>query len=266
MPQPGWRVAGLTAFDADATLGAAAGLGRLAYRLDGRHRKRALANVRWAFPDHDDQGQKELARASFEHLVSLAFEVFHTPPIASYRQLGGSRAVAQPQPGDCAADIRPACHPAHRPHRSIGKCSVTCWPCWAFRWRRWPGRWTIRWVNDWLLGVRQKRGLEIITKWQATDRMQAVLDSGGALGFIADQNAGDRGMFVPFFGRLASTYKSIGLLAISRQTPIICGYARRLGQACRYELGTTDIHHARGLGPASAIRFTLRDRSLHPGH
>ena len=96
-------------------------------------------------------------------------------------------------------------------------------------------------VNDWLLGIREKRGLKVITKWDATQRMLDVLSAGGALGFIADQNAGDKGMFVPFFGRLASTYKSIGLLAISQNVPIICGFAHRLGNQYRYELGTVDV-------------------------
>jgi lauroyl/myristoyl acyltransferase len=34
-------------------------------------------------------------------------------------------------------------------------------------------------------------------------------------------------MFVPFFGRAASTYKSIGLLAIQHNVPVLIGYARR---------------------------------------
>ena len=45
--------------------------------------------------------------------------------------------------------------------------------------------------------------------------MTATLwDARGAVGFIADQNAGTKGLFVDFFGRAASTYKSIGLVAI----------------------------------------------------
>jgi len=51
---------------------------------------------------------------------------------------------------------------------------------------------------------------------------------GARVGVIADQNAGDRGLFVPFFGRLASTYKSIGFMALQYDAPIVCGQARRL--------------------------------------
>jgi KDO2-lipid IV(A) lauroyltransferase len=59
--------------------------------------------------------------------------------------------------------------------------------------------------------------------------------------FIADQNAGPDGLFVPFFSRLASTYKSIPLLALRYELPVVCGYARRVDGAFRYELRVTDV-------------------------
>ena len=45
--------------------------------------------------------------------------------------------------------------------------------------------------------------------------------SGTLLGFIGDQDAGRKGLFVDFFGRPASTYKSIGLLAMRKRVPVI---------------------------------------------
>ncbi|MFW6031941.1 MAG: lysophospholipid acyltransferase family protein [Phycisphaeraceae bacterium] len=96
-------------------------------------------------------------------------------------------------------------------------------------------------IDRWLLGIREARGMRIITKWDATQRMIEVLEGGGALGFIADQNAGDKGMFVPFFGKLASTYKSIGLLAMNLEVPVVCGYAHRLGRRYAYEVGSADV-------------------------
>ena len=64
------------------------------------------------------------------------------------------------------------------------------------------------------MGIRERFGLQIVTKWGGVPILQELLQQNTSVGFIADQNAGDRGMFVPFFGRLASTYKSIGLLAM----------------------------------------------------
>jgi KDO2-lipid IV(A) lauroyltransferase len=96
-------------------------------------------------------------------------------------------------------------------------------------------------VNDYLLGVRQRKGLRIITKWGATEEAVEVLGRGGTLGFIGDQNAGSKGMFVPFFSRLASAYKSIGLLALRFNASVVCGYARRVGAGFEFEVGATDI-------------------------
>jgi KDO2-lipid IV(A) lauroyltransferase len=55
-----------------------------------------------------------------------------------------------------------------------------------------------------------------------------VLEAKYPVGLVADQSGGDRGMFVPFFGRLTSTYKSIGLLAMQTGAVLVCGTARRL--------------------------------------
>jgi KDO2-lipid IV(A) lauroyltransferase len=85
--------------------------------------------------------------------------------------------------------------------------------------------------------------MRIMTKFDATHRMVDVLDRGGALGFIADQNAGDKGLFVPFFNRLASCYKSIGLLAMNKRVPIVCGCAHRLDRDLSFEIVVSDVIH-----------------------
>lgn len=95
-------------------------------------------------------------------------------------------------------------------------------------------------INKWVLDLREARGTKIVTKWGATPILQETLQRGGRLGFIADQNAGDGGMFVPFFGRLASTYKSIGLLAMRYNVPILVGGATRIRGKLHYELKCTD--------------------------
>jgi KDO2-lipid IV(A) lauroyltransferase len=96
-------------------------------------------------------------------------------------------------------------------------------------------------LSDWLFRARESSGLRVITKWGATDEVQRVIEAGGKVGFIADQNAGDDGLFVPFFGRLASSYKSIGLLAIRYRIPVVAGYAARLDGRFRYEVRVTDV-------------------------
>jgi KDO2-lipid IV(A) lauroyltransferase len=96
-------------------------------------------------------------------------------------------------------------------------------------------------VSDYVFGVREKTGQRIIAKKGATEEVTGVLERKGAVGFIADQNAGTKGLFVDFFGRKASTYKSIGLLAMEYDVPVVIGYARRIGDRFRFQVGVQDV-------------------------
>ncbi|MFO0972036.1 MAG: lysophospholipid acyltransferase family protein [Phycisphaerae bacterium] len=98
-------------------------------------------------------------------------------------------------------------------------------------------------LNTFLMAQREPSGLRLLYKKGATQSMDDILAERGALCFIADQNAGSKGLFVEFFGRQASTYRSIGLLAIRHRVPIIVGYARRLGPRFEYELGVSRVIH-----------------------
>lgn len=230
----------ITTFDVEATLHLAGAIGRGIHQFDKRHRQRCWNNIRFAFPDWPKERVDRTTLHAFEHFTKLVFEVCYTPRMfhldtwadhARIVNLGramellnartpcvvltghlGNWEVLGYMLATLGYDINAIARPIDNPL-----------------------------INDWILGIRERKGMKIITKWDATDRMLAVLRNGGALGFIADQNAGDRGMFVPFFGRLASTYKSIGLLAMRKQVPVICGYAHRLPNGYNFEIGVTDV-------------------------
>jgi KDO2-lipid IV(A) lauroyltransferase len=84
-------------------------------------------------------------------------------------------------------------------------------------------------------------GQKIIDKKGAAKLMGKTASSGATLCFIADQDAGKKGIFVDFFGRKASTYKSIGLIAITNNIPIVVGYSRRVGNHFFFEMGVNRI-------------------------
>jgi len=96
-------------------------------------------------------------------------------------------------------------------------------------------------LNRYLLGIRERRGLRLLYKKGAAANMEDVLADGSALCFIADQDAGRKGIFVDFFGRPASTYRSIALVAIQHEAPIVVGCARRISDRFLYEIDVQDV-------------------------
>ncbi len=96
-------------------------------------------------------------------------------------------------------------------------------------------------LNDYMVATRSHTGLHLIFKKGAIQEAEDVLSAGRMLGFLPDQNAGSKGLFVDFFGRKASTVKSVALLAIAYDAPVIVGYCRRLGGRFRHALGVERI-------------------------
>ncbi len=231
---------GLSMFNVDTNLRTAAMIGRAMYKWDKRHRERATRNIALAFPEWSQAKIDRTCKASFEHFLQLAFEVIHTPRMIHKDSWPTRMTTADLGP---ALDIMNARQPVILLTGHLGNWEVLGYMLAVIGYEIDAIARPIDnpMINDWLLGIREKRGMRIITKWDATGRMLEVLRNGGALGFIADQNAGDKGMFVPFFGRLASSYKSIGLLAIRKQVPVVCGYAQKSGSGFHYELGVADV-------------------------
>jgi len=96
-------------------------------------------------------------------------------------------------------------------------------------------------INEYVMGVRERTGQSILYKKGATASMSDVLAGRGTLCFIADQDAGRKGLFVDFFGRPASTYRSIALMAIRHEVPVVVGYGKRLSDRFEFEIGIARI-------------------------
>jgi KDO2-lipid IV(A) lauroyltransferase len=76
--------------------------------------------------------------------------------------------------------------------------------------------------------IRRKTGAELIDKRGALRPVLEALRRGRMVGVLLDQNATRReGVFVPFFGRAASTSRSLALLALRTGTPIVPIFIRR---------------------------------------
>ncbi len=231
----------LHAFDIDQNLETAGAFGTLFWRVGRSRRRRAEENLRLSFPDWSDERIERTVHRSIRHM----FQVFIVDSLAMPR-------LITPQSWPKVVEIgriREALDLLLRGRPAIlltGHCGN--WEVLGFVLATigFPMTALARpldnpHLDEWLLSVREARGMRILTKWGAVPELQRLLETGGRVGFIADQNAGDDGLFVPFFGRLASCYKSIGLLAIRYRVPIVAGCAIRLDDRFRFRLEVTDI-------------------------
>lgn len=231
---------GLHMLPLDQVLSGARDVGSFIYRIDRKHRRRAIANITRSLPHLDAAEADRIGEASLQHFIQLGAEVMFTPRLIHLDTWADHVRLDQL---DEALDLVLSDRPVILLTGHFGNWELLGYALATLG----IGVDAIArpidnpLVNRWLLGVRERQGMRVITKWGATDRMQHILEHGGTLGFIGDQNAGDKGMFVPFFGKLASTYKSIGLLAMHYDAPVICGYARRTGTDFHYAFGVTDI-------------------------
>jgi KDO2-lipid IV(A) lauroyltransferase len=96
-------------------------------------------------------------------------------------------------------------------------------------------------VDDFLRSFRERTGQKVLAKKGDFEEMESLLAHGGVLATLADQDAGQRGLFVDFFGRPASTHKAMALMALEYQVPIVVALARNTGGPMRYEIISDDL-------------------------
>ncbi len=233
--------ASVTCWGAPANLAMAAAAGRAFYRFGHTHRRRARAHLQASFPSWEPARVEAVAESSFVHFAQLLAEVYFMPRLVHPHNCWAKTVY---DPDDDGLRWLTTREPALLITGHLGN-----WEALGFFLAvgGQPLRAVARpldnpFLNRWLLRMRERRGLGIIEKWSdPVGQIVEALDRQEAVGFIADQNAGDGGVFVPFFGRLASTHKTIGLLAVRLQLPVICGFARRVNAALDYHIATADI-------------------------
>ncbi len=230
-------------FPIQANLRFARLLGDFAYLVDRKHRERALANVQRSFPGISRERQEFLARRSLQELFLLIVEVLFTTRLirldtwARYIQMHQLEPVLEMLLRRKKGMILITGHYGN--FEVLGYVMAIL----GFATSSVARPLDNPYVSRWLFDVRQKHGQRIIDKRGATPEVISVLDDNGVVGFVADQNAGSKGLFVDFFGRKASTYKSIGLLAMEYEVPIVVGYSRRLSDDFRFQMGVEDVIH-----------------------
>lgn len=233
------------AFPVNTNLQTAKLLGSFLYRIDKKHRQRALANLRRSFPELTEHQREQVAERSMQQMVMLFVEVLFTTRLIrfdtwrQYVELENFQEVMNLLLRRERGLVMLTGHYGN--WEILGYVLATL----GFETVSIARPLDNVYLSRYLFDVREKNGQKIIAKHGATPEITAALDDHGAVGFIADQNAGTKGLFVDFFGRAASTYKSIGLVAMQYEIPVVIGYARRMNDRFHFKVGAQDIIYPR---------------------
>ncbi|MCC5823946.1 MAG: lysophospholipid acyltransferase family protein [Phycisphaerales bacterium] len=234
--------------DPPVALHAARALGRRFARMPFNRKRvdRADERLTVAMPDLDAAQRRELVLNAYEHLAMLGVELAIAPRLIT--EDAWTETVE-------LGDIRPAM----RSLMSDGPTVLITGHCgnWeilgytmamlGYRMHALYRPLDLKPADNWVRQTRSRRGLYLLDKFGAMHQLPKLMQQGESAGFVADQNAGDRGLHVPYFGRLASSYKSIALLAAQHNATVMVGQARRLTAASgeqrsvRYRIELQDI-------------------------
>ncbi|MCA9062724.1 MAG: lysophospholipid acyltransferase family protein [Planctomycetaceae bacterium] len=247
------------------------GLAWVMYRVVPRKATRyavAAENIRTAFgPETPDAEVDRIIRGMWQHLFRMVIEIIQLP--RRFRLYNCEKRLDFYQREEC---VRALC--SGRPVLFLGghfgnwEISVNTFGHFQF-----PTGVVARpldnpWLHDWFRRFRESTGNSLISKSGAGTELVSLLEQGGMASLLCDQDAGRSGVFVDFFGKPASTFKTIALLALQFDALIVVGGAFRLAPTVdgdhgwvRFNLATQDVIDSRDFQSSNGLmeltqRFT----------
>jgi Kdo2-lipid IVA lauroyltransferase/acyltransferase len=203
----------------------------------------AYENLRRAFGDrYTDAEIDQIVYAMWVHLFRTVTEIVQAPRklhLYSYRRIVKFADFTRTNEAICSGR-RVLMLGGHFGNWEIG---TSMFGMWGFPMGVVAREMDNPYLHEWFLRQRELTGHRMLLKSGDFDEMVHLLQKGGNLGLLCDQDAGPRGVFVDFFGVPASTFKSIALLALEYDALIMIGYSIRLPDAegdafwPRFELG-----------------------------
>ncbi len=212
----------------------------LIYTVDRRHRLVALDNLRHAFAGQTDDQRDALVRAVYQHFVGLLVTLVHLPRLfysgtwKRYFEMPQSRVLLS-----ALLSGRPVMLlTGHFGNWEMGGYVLGVLGFEAFVVARPLDN---PFLHRWLLDFRQRHGTTVLAKRGDFERIQDVLGGGGLLATLGDQDAGQKGLFVEFFHRPASTHKAIALMALEHSAVVVVMGIARVGEPMRHRLLVADV-------------------------
>ena len=235
--------------------------GRLAWHLDRRHRAVALKNLTAAFPEHSEPETRELAREHFRRLGETYSCILKTGgmnaeaigKILSFEGCDKLEKIFRENP-----DERVVIASGHFGNFELFpwiKLVIPSGKNWVATYRelRQPK------MTELMLRLRAASGCQLFERNHDGDRLrEAMCQPALVLGLLADQNAGDRGLRLPVFGRDASVTPAPAVMAKRYRCRLFHGACFRTGLG-RWKLELTDEIPIRENGKHRGTEAITRD-------
>ncbi len=196
----------------------------LAYKINKRHRLVATENLQKAFPGQYADAQIDgMVRGVYRHFCTLLIEIMHMPRryhLHNYKQY-----LILHEPVRMA-ELMLSGRPVLMVTGHFGNWEMAGYilGLFGFRCHAIARPLDNPYLDDFLRGFRERTGQRLLAKHGDFEQIERILAHGGLVATLADQDAGQRGLFVDFFGRPASTHKAVALMALEHNVPmIVCG-------------------------------------------
>lgn len=217
-------------------------LGYLAYLIDKRHREVARENLRYAFPERcsDPVVCDRLVRQCYWHFCTMAIEIaviprkLHQPMWRLMFAFDGLERLADQVLNERAMMIV-------TPH--FGNWEVAGYLTGILGLKTHAIARTLDnpYLHEFFLRFRQKTGQTILNKSGDFERITNVLVNRGTIVTLGDQAAGEKGLFVDFFHRPASTHKAVALFSLQHDAPMVVVGVARVGTPIKFKCFVEDI-------------------------
>jgi KDO2-lipid IV(A) lauroyltransferase len=237
---------------APVALGLGAGLGDLAHGLGLRARV-ARDNLALAFPDRTPEARAAILAAHYRELGRVASEYPRMPamvhaPIGAY--LGGVRGVEHLERARAAGRGALLLTGHYGNFEMLG----------AWLGRMQPVDFVVKplsnpHVDRWIESLRRAAGVGTLPLGAGVRGVYRALRANHWIALLADQDARSDGVFVPFFGRPASTPRGPAELAVRTGAPIVMGFGWRDADGRhQLEIGPTLTPDPGLADPEAAVR------------
>ena len=209
-------------------------VGQMVYRM-GVRREVVDENLRLAYPEKDDAWINAITRKAYEHLGREATAMMRLSKLDPKAVVERTNPLGWDQMEAALGEGRGVLLvTGHYGNWEIAAATVAARGIPIAAIVRRQGN---RLVDERLQELRRKLGVETIYQSQAPSRVPRVLRANGVVGIVGDQDARRSGIFVPFFGRPASTHRGPALFALRLNAPVMSCIARRMpGKDVRYEI------------------------------